>query len=99
MILYVLAYLIITIGLIIMAFGVLGMIILPDFLTRSHAATKCGITGTITVLFGFIIYAVELSFTLKLAVIIAFLFFTGPIAAHGLAFTFSRERFFTKKPL
>lgn len=97
MILSILAYLIISGGLIIMAFGILGMIILPDFLTRSHAATKCGITGTITVLFGYIIYTVEVSFTLKIAVIIAFLFFTGPIAAHGLAFSYSRDKFFSER--
>lgn len=99
MMLSVLAYLIIGAGLAIIFFGIYGMIILPDFLTRSHAATKCGITGTITVLFGYIVYAVELSFTLKMAVIIAFLFFTGPIAAHGLAFSYSRNKLFNDSEL
>ena len=99
MILSILAYAIIGIGLVIMFFGIYGMIALPDFLTRSHAATKCGTTGTITVLFGYIVYTVELPFTLKFAVIIAFLFFTGPIAAHGLAFVYSKNKFFTDTAL
>lgn len=94
MILPILSFIIIGLGIAIMFFGVVGMITLPDFLTRSHAATKCGVTGTITVLFGYIIYTIEPPFTVKLAVIIAFLFFTGPIAAHGLAFSYSKNRFF-----
>lgn len=98
MILAVLAYFIICVGLVIMFFGIYGMIVLPDFLTRSHAATKCGITGTITVLFGYIVYTVELSFGLKIAVIIAFLFFTGPIAAHGLAFSYAKDKYFDDQP-
>ena len=67
-----------------MFFGVLGMIILPDFLLRIHASTKCGVTGAVSVLLGFAIYSGQLSMIIRLSLIICFLFFTAPIVAHIL---------------
>jgi multicomponent Na+:H+ antiporter subunit G len=79
------AYFFIITGLLIMLFGVIGMIILPGFLLRIHSSTKCGVTGAINILIGFMIHASDFDFILKLALIVLFLFFTAPIIAHTLA--------------
>ena len=42
----------IGIGLILMFFGIWGTIVLPDLLMRLHASTKCGVTGSVTILIG-----------------------------------------------
>ncbi|MBW6516092.1 MAG: monovalent cation/H(+) antiporter subunit G [Candidatus Cloacimonetes bacterium] len=81
----VIAYFFIVIGLIIMFFGILGMIILPNFLLRIHSSTKCGVTGAINILIGFMFYSLELDFLLRMGLIMIFLFFTAPIIAHSLA--------------
>ncbi len=83
---------IIGIGLVFMAFGILGSIILPDLLTRSHAATKCGITGSVTILAGLAAYTLQWDFSLKLLFIIVFTFLTGPIIAHVIAVGHLRRR-------
>jgi multicomponent Na+:H+ antiporter subunit G len=88
----ILAGFIISAGLAFMAFGVLGSIILPDLLTRSHAATKCGITGTVTVLAGLSVFTGQLDFVLKLLFIIGFTFFTAPIISHVIAVGYLRRR-------
>jgi len=82
----------IVVGLIIMLFGIIGMIILPDFLLRIHSSTKCGVTGAINILIGFMIYSRDLDFVLRMGLIILFLFFTAPIIAHTLAVFFMQRR-------
>lgn len=72
-------------GSLIMFFGVIGMIILPDIFLRFHAATKCGVSGALCILVGLSIHASSTSFILKFAVILFFLLFTSPIIAHMLA--------------
>ncbi len=94
MILTVVSFIIMGVGLTVMLFGIIGTLVFPDFLTRAHAATKCGITGTTTTLLGFILYAAELSFSMKLGIILLFLFFTGPLTAHIIAFSFGKDKFF-----
>ena len=78
-------YLLVGAGLFFIGFGVFGSIILPDLLTRSHAATKCGVTGTVTILIGLAFYSSRLDFTLKLLLIVGFTFLTAPIVAHAIA--------------
>lgn len=75
----------IIVGLIIMLFGIIGMIILPNFLLRVHASTKCGVTGALNILIGFMIHSLQLDYILRLGLIILFIFFTAPIIAHSLA--------------
>ncbi len=72
-------------GALIMFFGMLGMIILPDLFLRFHAATKCGVSGALCILVGLSIWSGSPSFILKFAVILFFLIFTAPIIAHMLA--------------
>ena len=72
-------------GMVIMFFGVLGMIILPEFLLRIHASTKCGVTGAVNILIGLSIMSGGIDFLFKLLLIIIFLFCTTPLVAHVLA--------------
>ena len=65
--------------------GTLGLLRLPDFYTRLHAA---GITDTLGVelmLIGMMIQAGFSLITVKLFFIAAFIFFTSPTATHAVA--------------
>ena len=70
------------------AFGVIGgigLLRLPDFYTRLHAA---GITDTLCpylILGGLMLHAGLSLVAAKLALIVFFLFFTNPVATHALA--------------
>lgn len=68
-----------------MLFGITGMIILPGFLLRIHSSTKCGVTGAVNIIIGFMIHSGQLDFIVRFVIIILFLFFTAPIIAHTLA--------------
>ncbi len=81
----ILVHLFMITGSLIMFFGVIGMIILPDLFLRFHAATKCGVSGALCILIGLSVWAGSTSFILKFAVILFFLLFTSPIIAHMLA--------------
>ncbi len=86
------AYFFIIIGLVIMLFGIIGMIALPGFLLRVHSSTKCGVTGALNILLGFMIRSPELDFFFRILLIILFLFFTAPIIAHTLAVFHLQEK-------
>jgi monovalent cation/proton antiporter MnhG/PhaG subunit len=86
------AWFFILTGMVIMFFGVLGMIILPDFLLRIHASTKCGVTGAVNILIGFMIMSGGMEFILKLLLIVLFLFITSPLIAHVLALYHYRSK-------
>lgn len=86
------AYLFIIVGLVIMLFGIIGMLTLHDFLLRIHSSTKCGVTGAINILIGLMIHTAQLDFFFRLFLLILFLFFTAPIIAHTLAVFHLQER-------
>lgn len=79
-------------GLVIMFFGVLGTIILPDLFLRLHASTKCGVTGAATILLGLILRCGAPGLAVRLLLIIVFLFWTGPLIPHILGFCSLRDR-------
>ncbi|MGM0607961.1 MAG: monovalent cation/H(+) antiporter subunit G [Candidatus Muiribacteriota bacterium] len=76
---------IISFGLLICFFGVIGTIIFPDLFFRLHASTKVGTTGSGTVLIGLMFYAFALEYAVKLMVVLVFLFMTSPIISHIIA--------------
>ncbi len=86
------AYVLIAIGLVLMFAGIAGTWVLPDLLMRLHASTKCGVTGSLTLLMGFIVHARSPGFTFKLALIMVFIFVTAPIVAHALALSHFIDR-------
>ena len=65
--------------------GGIGMLRFPDLYTRLHAAGVTDTGGAGLVLFGLILQAGLTIVTVKLALILWFLLFTGPVASHVLA--------------
>ena len=63
----------------------LGVLRLPDFFLRMHAATKAGVAGAGLVLVGVAFAEPSVGMWVKVALAIAFLLLTTPIAGHLLA--------------
>ena len=64
--------------------GGIGMIRMPDFYTRSHAASVTDTMGATLILLGLGIHSGLNLITVKLVLIFLFLYLTGPTAAHAL---------------
>lgn len=62
----------------------LGVLRLPDFFMRMHAATKAGVVGPSLLLIGAGFHEPSWSTWIKIALAILFLFMTTPIASHVL---------------
>lgn len=74
-----------AVGGIFVVIGGIGMLRMPDFYTRIHAASVTESLGAILILLGLM---VEGGFTLvsaKLLIVLIFLLFTSPTAAYALA--------------
>lgn len=65
--------------------GSLGMIRLVDFWARLHAASVIDSAGLGLILFGMILQSGFTLISAKLALIVLFLFITGPTASHAVA--------------
>ena len=65
--------------------GGLGVLRLPDFYTRLHAASLIDTAGVGLICVGLMLQSQSWLIAVKLALILAFLFFTTPTATHALA--------------
>lgn len=65
--------------------GGVGMLRMPDFYTRIHAASVSDAAGAGLILAGLLLQADSALVALKLAVIGLLIFFTSPVATHALA--------------
>lgn len=63
----------------------LGVLTLPDYYSRIHAASITDTLGAALVLFGLALQSGVTLVTGKLLMVLAFLLLTGPMAAHSLA--------------
>ncbi len=77
--------LLMTAGLVFMFLGSLGILRLPDFFARTHAASKVDTVGIIVVLMGIAVLEGLTIESAKIGVAIVFLTLTNPVAAHALA--------------
>lgn len=84
MILNTIALIIIICGLFFMVVGAIGLLRLPDFYTRAHASGKCDTLGEGLMLLGFILYEGATLVSLKLLLLIIFIFISSPTAVHAL---------------
>lgn len=75
----------IVIGIFFMFVGSLGIIRLPDFYARTHAASKTDTLGVILVVVGMILYEGATINSIKLGFILAFIALANPIGSHALA--------------
>lgn len=65
--------------------GALGLIRLPDFYTRMHAAGKSDTLGILLIIIGLAIYNGFSIGSLKILFIAVFILFTSPTATHAIA--------------
>ena len=65
--------------------GSIGLLRFPDLFTRLHAASVTETMGVGLTLIGLILQAGLSLISIKLMLILLFLFFTGPTAVHALA--------------
>ncbi len=65
--------------------GAIGLVRMPDFYTRMHAASVIDTLGAGLILIGLMIQGGFTLISAKLVVILLLLLLTGPIAAHALA--------------
>ncbi len=65
--------------------GGIGLIRLPDFYTRMHAGGLVDTMGAGLIVAGLAIQAGFTQVTIKLGLILVFLFFTSPTATHAVA--------------
>lgn len=65
--------------------GTIGLIRLPDAFTRMHATTKCDTLGAGLILVSLMIYQGFHMISLKLFIILLFIWLTNPTAAHIIA--------------
>lgn len=77
-------------GILVLAFGVIGILRLPDFYTRMHAAGKTDSLGAVLVVLGFVLYngqsllLADLLVSLKILFIAMFIFVASPTATHAV---------------
>ncbi len=65
--------------------GGIGLIRMPDFFTRLHCAGIVDTLGTGLVVAGLILQAGMTQVSIKLVLILVFVFFTSPTATHAVA--------------
>lgn len=86
----ILAMLLVAMGLFFFIVGTIGILRLPDFYTRLHAAGKCDSLAAVLIIIGIAIYNLEpfsfgaLLVSGKLLLIAGFVFVTSPTATHAI---------------
>ena len=65
--------------------GTIGILRLPDFSTRTHAATKCDTLGAGSILVALAVYTGLEFDAFQILAIAAFVLLTSPTAGHALA--------------
>ena len=78
-----------------MLIAALGLLRMPDLLTRMHATTKAGVLGAGLIMVGAAIFIGHLTVVVKAVAVIAFLILTAPVAAHAIG----RAGYFMGVPL
>jgi multicomponent Na+:H+ antiporter subunit G len=63
----------------------LGLVRMPDLLTRMHASSKAGTLGAALVLAAAAVRLGEIGVTVRAALVVLFLFLTAPVASHLIA--------------
>lgn len=81
----VLAHVLIVSGTVFLLASALGVVRFPDFYSRLHAAGKGDTLGQALVLVGLMVLSGWTMVTLKLALIVVFIFVLNPTATHALA--------------
>lgn len=81
----ILSIILITGGIFFMFVGSVGILILPDFYSRTHAVSKSDTLGILLVIVGLIVYEGLTMNSVKLTFIVLFVMLSNPIGTHALA--------------
>lgn len=84
-VIYVLSWALLGSGSFFYVIGSIGLVRMPDVFTRMHATSVSDTFGAFLMLAGMLLQAGISLVSLKLAVIIAIILYTGPVATHALA--------------
>lgn len=76
----------------------IGIVRLPDLLTRMHASTKAGTLGSLLILVALAFDIGTVSGTSKVLATVFFLLLTAPIAAHMIGRAYARTSVKDGKP-
>ncbi len=79
-----LAYLLITIALILMAFGVIGLFRFKDFYSRILISAKIETVGFLTIMIGFVILSGLSYAAMKILLITLMVMITNPLSTHAI---------------
>lgn len=85
LILQILAAVFLGVGALFVVIGGIGLIRLPDFYTRMHAAGVTDTVGAGGILIGLMFVEGASLVTVKLFLILLFIFFTSPTSSHSVA--------------
>ncbi|MDQ8202067.1 monovalent cation/H(+) antiporter subunit G [Pelagicoccus sp. SDUM812003] len=80
----IIGYALILVGLLGMLVGSIGLVRLPDFFSRTHAASKVDTVGVIVALIGIAVFAGVTLDSAKVLLAGLFIMLTNPVAAHAL---------------
>lgn len=81
----ILAVIFLSAGMFFLYVGAIGLLRLPDFFTRLHAAGKCDTLGTLLCLTGLMFYQGVHLTSLKLLLIWSFILLASPTGTHALS--------------
>lgn len=79
------AFLLIAAGLFVLLVATIGIFRFSSTLNRIHVAAKCDTLGALLVLSGLIVLSGFTVFSMKLLLVILFLWLTNPVASHLVA--------------
>lgn len=85
MLLDVLGWAFLAAGSLVVLTGSLGLLRLPDFYARIHAAGMTDTLGAWLILSGLMFQCASVLVAIKLALVLAFLVLTSPLSSHALA--------------
>lgn len=77
--------LLVSLGILFMLVGSIGIVRLPDFYSRTHAVSKSDTLGIIFVILGLVIYAGFTQSSLKLLLVVLFIALSNPVGTHALS--------------
>lgn len=74
-----------SLGIVLMMVAGIGLLRMPDLLTRMHASSKAGTLGAAFVLLAVALHFGDAAVTVRVVVVCGFLLLTAPIASHVIA--------------
>lgn len=88
----IISIILISFGLFFFVVGTIGVLRFPDALTRAHGAAKCDTLGAVLCIFGLILKAGISFVSVKLIIVVVFLWTTNPTATHMIARAISKKK-------